>query len=183
VLVVLGVWRGVGGASLTGQLQLLVAVSCYGVAMNLSRRLMVSSSISPIQLSAAQTLMSSLQLLILAPLLSGAPPAPAALPWSTIGSVAALGVLGTGLAFALNFHVISVAGVTTGSMVTYLPPVVAAIAGVILLKEHLSWHEPVGGMIVLAGVGIAQGVFTRRKRPTPPEAQPSDVQPSDARAG
>jgi drug/metabolite transporter (DMT)-like permease len=164
VLVVLGVWHGVGGGSLVGQLQLLVAVSCYGIAMNYSRRIMTSSSITPLQLSAGQTMMSTLQLAIIAPLLNGAPPDPTGLPWRSIGSVAALGILGTGLAFVFNFHVISVAGVTTGSMVTYLPPVIAAIAGVLVLKEHLSWNEPVGGVIVLAGVGVAQGVFGRLRR-------------------
>src|SRR4051812_29020629 len=34
VLVVLGVWNGVAGASLLGQLMLLGAVTCYGIAFN-----------------------------------------------------------------------------------------------------------------------------------------------------
>jgi hypothetical protein len=49
-------------------------------------------------------------------------------------------------------------------MVTYLPPVVAAVAGVTLLGEHLSWNQPVGGLIVLAGVGVAQGLAARAIR-------------------
>jgi drug/metabolite transporter (DMT)-like permease len=52
-------------------------------------------------------------------------------------------------------------------MVTYLPPVVAAVAGVVLLNEHLSWYQPVGGVIVLLGVGVSQGLVglvTRRAR-------------------
>jgi drug/metabolite transporter (DMT)-like permease len=163
VLIVLGAWHGVGGASLVGQLQLLVAVACYGVAINYSKWIMTRWDVSPLQLSAGQTVLSTLQLLVAAPLLAGAPPAPADLPLSALGSIAALGVLGTGLAFALNFHVLRTAGVTTGSMVTYLPPVVAAVAGVSLLGEHLSWNQPVGGVIVLLGVGVAQGVLTRRQ--------------------
>jgi drug/metabolite transporter (DMT)-like permease len=167
VLIVLGVWHGVGGSSLVGQFQLLVAVSCYGVAMNYSRRIMTRWTISPLQLSAGQTLMSTLQLLIVAPLIAGAPPAPSSLSLGVLGSIAALGVLGTGVAFALNFHVIRTAGVTTGSMVTYLPPVVAAVVGVVLLREHLTWNQPLGGIIVLAGVGISQGMLARLRKAGP----------------
>jgi drug/metabolite transporter (DMT)-like permease len=181
VLVVLGVWNGLGGSSLTGQLELLIAVSCYGVAMNYSRHIMATSRISAVQLSTGQTLMSTLQLAIVAPVLSGAPPSPADLSWRTIGSVAALGVLGTGLAFALNFHVINTAGVTIGSMVTYLPPVVAAAAGVAVLGEHLTWNEPVGGLVVLAGVWLARAPSTRR-RPDVPAPPPTVAVAGDAAA-
>jgi drug/metabolite transporter (DMT)-like permease len=40
VLVVLGPWHGVGGASLTGQLMLFGAVTCYGIAFNYIRWIM-----------------------------------------------------------------------------------------------------------------------------------------------
>src|SRR5690242_11700239 len=102
VLVVLGVWHGLGGSSLVGQFELFVAVACYGVAMNHSRRIMTSTDISPFQLSAGQLIMGTLQLLIVAPLLAGAPPSPGSLTWKPVVSLAVLGVLGTGLAFALN---------------------------------------------------------------------------------
>jgi drug/metabolite transporter (DMT)-like permease len=159
VLVVLGVWHGVGGSSFTGQLLLLAAVTCYGIAFSYARWIMSRWSVTSLQLSAGQTLMSTLHLLVVAPLVAGAPPAPSSLSIEVLGSVAALGVLGTGVAFALNFHVVRVAGVTTGSMVTYLPPVVAAAAGVVVLGEHLTWNQPVGGLVVLAGVGAAQGLL------------------------
>ncbi len=181
VLVVLGAWHGLGGSSLVGQLELLIAVSAYGVAMNYSRWIMVSTDLSSFQLTGGQLLMGTLQMLIVAPILAGAPPSPASLSWAPIVSIAVLGVLGTGLAFALNFHVIRTAGVTTGSMVTYLPPVVAAIAGVVLLNEHLSWNQPVGGVVVLAGVGVAQGLLTRlaprRRRAGPTAGEPAPRSP------
>jgi len=165
VLVVLGVWNGVAGSSLGGQLMLLCAVTCYGVAFNYTRWLMQHFEISPFQLSAGQLIMSTLHLVVAAPLIAGLPPAPAAMgPRVWIG-VLALGVFGTGIAFALNYHVVQTAGVTTGSMVTYFPPFVAAVAGTVFLGETLTWHQPVGGLIVLAGVGISQGLLTVRRRP------------------
>lgn len=162
VLVVLGVWNGVGGSSLAGQLMLLGAVTCYGIAFNYTRWLMRRFDISPFQLSAGQLIMGTVHLLVAAPLIAGLPPAPAGLPARVWISIVALGVFGTGIAFALNYHVVQTAGVTTGSMVTYFPPFVAALAGVLFLGERLAWHQPVGGLIVLAGVGISQGLLSRR---------------------
>ncbi|MEV0129119.1 DMT family transporter [Dactylosporangium sp. NPDC050688] len=161
VLVVLGVWNGVGGSSLTGQLMLLGAVTCYGIAFNYTRWLMKHFELSPLQLSVGQLTMSTLQLLVAAPLIAGAPPSPLSHSPRVYLAVVALGVFGTGIAFALNNHVVRVAGITTGSMVTYLPPFVGAIAGVVVLHEHLTWNQPVGGIIVLCGVGISQGLFVR----------------------
>ncbi|MET7419273.1 DMT family transporter [Dactylosporangium sp. NPDC005555] len=161
VLVVLGVWNGVGGSSLAGQLMLLGAVTCYGIAFNYTRWLMKNFELSPLQLSVGQLSMSTLQLLVAAPLIAGAPPSPLSHSPRVYLAVVALGVFGTGIAFALNNHVVRTAGITTGSMVTYLPPFVGAVAGVVVLHEHLTWNQPVGGIIVLCGVGISQGLFVR----------------------
>jgi drug/metabolite transporter (DMT)-like permease len=162
VLVVLGVWHGVGRASLLGQLMLLGAVSCYGIAFNHIRWIVRRWPESPLALSAGQLLTATVELAVLAPLIAGAPPSPAALPLKVIGSLVALGALGTGLAFVLNFHVVRAAGVTTASTVTYVTPVIAAAAGILLLGERISWNQPVGGCIVLAGVAVSQGVLARR---------------------
>jgi drug/metabolite transporter (DMT)-like permease len=160
VLVVLGVWHGVGGASLSGQLMLLGAITCYGVAFNYVRWIMKHYQASPVALATGQLSMSTVELVLLAPLIAGLPPAPWRLSGAVLWSVLALGVLGSGIAFALNFHVVRVAGVTTASMVTYLPPVIGAGAGVLVLHEQLTWNQPVGGLIVLAGVAVAQSAWT-----------------------
>ena len=78
--------------------------------------------------------------------MAGAPPAPTDLSIEVLGSVLALGALGTGLAFVLNFRVIRVAGASTSASVTYLIPVVATVLGVLVLGEHLSWYQPVGAV-------------------------------------
>jgi drug/metabolite transporter (DMT)-like permease len=167
VLVVLGVWHGVGGASLSGQLMLLGAITCYGVAFNYVRWLMRRYEVSPVLLATGQLTMSTLELAVLAPLVAGAPPTPWRLSGAVLWSVLALGVLGSGIAFALNFHVVRVAGVTTASMVTYLPPVIGAVAGVLVLHEQLTWNQPLGGLVVLAGVAVAQRAWPASARPRP----------------
>ncbi len=166
VLVVLGVWHGLGGSSLVGQFELLIAVSCYGIAMNYSRRIMTSGDMSPFQLTAGQLIAGTLQLARRRAVARRCTARPGSLTWKPIVSIAVLGVLGTGLAFALNFHVIRTAGVTTGSMVTYLPPVVAAVAGVVAARRAPEL-EPAARRPHRAG--------RRRRRPgpgRPPERSP-----------
>ncbi|MGD0122558.1 MAG: DMT family transporter [Candidatus Limnocylindrales bacterium] len=68
-----------------------------------------------------------------------------------------LGAFGSGIAFALNYHVIRAAGPSTASTVTYLTPLVAIAVGVAFLGETVVWHEPAGALVVLLGVAISQG--------------------------
>jgi drug/metabolite transporter (DMT)-like permease len=179
VLVVLGVWRGVGGAELTGQLMCLGAAVCYGVAIPYQRRFLTGLPDSGITVPAGQLLMGLAMMAVVAPLVAGPPPAVTALSPNVLGSVLALGALGTGLAFVLNFRVIAVAGASTSASVTYLLPVVATALGVLLLDERVSWYQPVGAAIVLAGVAVSQGVV-RWPRPSPP-APATTAEPAAAR--
>lgn len=164
VLVLLGAWRGVGGTQLTGQLMCFGAAVCYGFAIPYQRRFLTGRPDSAIAIPAGQLLMATVQLLFIAPFVAGAPTPPAELSVWAIGSVLALGVLGTGLAFVLNFRVIKVAGASTSASVTYVIPVVATVLGVLLLGERLSWYQPVGAAVVLAGVAVSQGVLGGRRR-------------------
>jgi drug/metabolite transporter (DMT)-like permease len=161
VLVLLGVWRGVGGAELTGQLMCFAAAACYGIGVPYQRRFVTARPESGVALAATQLLLATAQLAIVAPLVAGAPPAPTSLSAEVVGSVLALGALGTGLAYVLMFRVIRGAGATTASTVTYVIPLFATLIGVVVLGEHLSWYEPVGGLVVLAGVAVSQGALRR----------------------
>lgn len=168
VLVVLGVWQGVGGATLTGQLMCFGAAFCYGIAIPYQKRFVAGHPGSTLALTTAQLLAATAVLALAAPLLAGAPPAPTTLSPEVIASVAALGMLGTGLAFVLHLRNNRLVGASGASMVTYLIPVFAVLAGVLVLGETLTWFQPVGALVVLAGVAIAQGVV-RLRRPTRPE--------------
>lgn len=175
VLVVLGVWRGVGGAELTGQLMCFGAAMCYAVAIPYQKRFLAHRAGSGVAIVAAQLLVALAMLAIVAPLVAGAPAVLTHLSAEVALSVLALGALGTGVAFALNFRVIRIAGASTSASVTYLMPVVATLLGVLLLGEHLRWNEPVGALVVLLGVGISQGALSRlrprRKAPAPEESR------------
>jgi drug/metabolite transporter (DMT)-like permease len=155
---ILGVWQGVGGSSLAGQLMCLTAAACYGVAIPYTRRFLTPRPESGLAVSASQLLIATVLLGVVAPLAGGGFPAVAELSGPVLASVAALGVLGTGLAFVLHMRNIRLLGASTASMVTYLIPVFAAVIGVVVLGEDLAWFQPVGAAIVLLGVAIAQGV-------------------------
>jgi drug/metabolite transporter (DMT)-like permease len=50
--------------------------------------------------------------------------------------------------------------------VTYVTPVVGVALGILILGEHLTWNEPVGAAVVLAGILLTQQrvrLFTRRQ--------------------
>ncbi len=168
VLIVLGVWQVGAGSSLIGQLLCLTAAACYGVAIPYQRRFLARRPESGIALAAGQLIVGTLALAVAAPLIAGPPPVPTTLAAPVIASVLALGALGTGLAFALNFRVIRLAGASTSASVTYLLPIVATLLGIAVLGEHLTWYQPVGVAVVLAGVAISQGVLAVRRRPAVP---------------
>jgi drug/metabolite transporter (DMT)-like permease len=174
VLTVLGVWQGVGGAQLTGQLMCFGAAACYGLAIPYQKKFVAGHAASGLSLSAVQLLIATAQLAIVAPLFAGAPPAPTGLSLDVIASVLALGALGTGLAFVINMRNIRVVGATTASTVTYLIPIVSTVIGVIALGEGVTWYQPVGALIVLLGVAVSQGLLGGRVRRDPePMRQPA----------
>jgi len=42
--------------------------------------------------------------------------------------------------------------------------VVGVVLGVLVLGESVHWYEPVGGIVVIAGIVISQGGLRRRER-------------------
>jgi drug/metabolite transporter (DMT)-like permease len=159
VLVVLAPWQGIGGGSLLGALACIGAATCYGLAFPYLRRHVSGRPESAVAISAVQVTLGGLLLLLVAPLGSLPHELPGVEAWL---SMLALGALGTGFAYVLNFNVVRMAGAQTGSMVTYLVPVFAVVFGVAILNESLSWHEPAGGALIIAGVALAQRRPARR---------------------
>jgi drug/metabolite transporter (DMT)-like permease len=153
VLVVIGVWRGFGQGQLLGISACVVAVMCYGVGFPYARRHLSQGEEPPVSLAAGQVLCGTLQLAPFALFLGHVHHHP---PTSSILGLLCLGVLGTGVAYILNFHVVSNAPATVASSVTYLTPVFAVIVGVAFLNERLTWYEPVGALLILTGAAIAQ---------------------------
>jgi drug/metabolite transporter (DMT)-like permease len=158
VVVLLGPWQGLGGPSLLGTLLCLGPGVCYGVAFTYTRRQLSGRPEPLTSLAAAQVLLGTLQLAVVTPFFSSAPSHITLKIW---GCILALGALGTGLAYVLSYDIIGRAGATTASLVTYVVPLFATFFGVVLLSEGLSWNEPVGAAVIIAGAAVSQGVLRR----------------------
>jgi drug/metabolite transporter (DMT)-like permease len=175
ILVVVGVWEGLGAGEWTGIAACLGAVTCYGIAFPYSRRHLAGLPDSGVSLAAGQVLLGAAVLLPFA-LVSG-PPGPIAA--GPVLGLLGLGALGSGIAFAINYQVVRAAGPSTASTVTYLTPLFAVVVGAAFLGEHVTWYEPVGGAVVLFGVAVSQGrvravaaaVARRSRRPGPDLAE------------
>lgn len=66
-----------------------------------------------------------------------------------------LGILGSGFAFILSYHLIHAIGPTRSSMVTYLFPLGGVILGVSFLGEQLTWQLLTGAVLILASIAVA----------------------------
>jgi drug/metabolite transporter (DMT)-like permease len=93
---------------------------------------------------------------------------------TVVASIAILGLLGTGVAYALNYQIITSDGATAASTVTYLLPVVAVILGVAVLGESITALTAAGIVLILAGVAVM------RRRDQPP-ADPARRSAASAR--
>ena len=159
VMVVLGIWQGVGENQLTGVIALLIAVTCYGISFPYTVRNIIPLGLKPEAAATTQLIMAAITLLpfYLFDGISQDYYRPA-----TLLAMLALGILGSGVAYIWNFSIIAAAGSSIASSVTYLTPVVAIIVGWVFLGEALSWYEPVGALLVIIGAAISQGRFNRK---------------------
>jgi drug/metabolite transporter (DMT)-like permease len=69
----------------------------------------------------------------------------------SIAAVAVLGIIGTRIAYVLNYQLITSEGATIASTVTYLLPAVAIVLGVLVLSESVTAPMLTGIALVLAG--------------------------------
>ncbi|MFH9855918.1 DMT family transporter [Streptomyces althioticus] len=153
VLTVLGAWQGFHGLDARGTGLALLASLSYPVGWIYVRRTLAGSSASHLSLTGGQLLLATVQLAVVTPLFTSVPSGLAVGPLLVI---AALGTLGTGLAVLVQYGIVAEVGPTTGQMVTYFVPVIAAAAGILLLGETLTWSTPVGAAVVLAGAALTQ---------------------------
>lgn len=153
VLVVLGIWTGIASGQAMGVLAILLATVGYGYALPYYKRNIVPLDYPPISLMALQVAISALQI---APFAMFNLELRSSITPQIIFVALMLGGFGSGIAYVLHYQVTARAGAAIASTVTYVTPIVAAVAGVTLLKEELHWYEFAGATIVVLGVVISQ---------------------------
>jgi drug/metabolite transporter (DMT)-like permease len=177
VVVIMQPWEAAGRPDLIGFGMTLVAGASYGFGWTYNRRSLGHVDFGGLSMPAALLLVGAVMMVPVLAIWWWTQRATLATPWSlhesTTGGSAlvpvlatlALGLVGTGLAYMLQFDVVRAAGATVSTTVTYLIPVVSVLLGVIVLGERLAWPQLLGAAIVL-GSAVVVG-WPRRARSAP----------------
>ena len=153
-------WRTASGLISAGGLECLIASVSYAVSYIYMDRFLARRGVSAIVLSACQ-LGAAAVLLAVALGVWGVrvPPVTGA----SVAALLVLGIIGTGLAYVLNYQIIFREGATVASTVTYLLPVVAIVLGFLVLHENITLTTLAGIALILAGTALARaGLWKHR---------------------
>lgn len=142
-----------GAIDTLGALYCLLAAVSYGVSYQYLSRFLAPRDLSPTVLSAGQLVAASGLTALALPLDTAGVPGWAPGPWAAL---AVLGVVGTGLAFVVNYALIRSEGAVGASVVTYLVPVASVGLGFVVLGETLPAWTVAGVAGVLAGVWLSR---------------------------
>lgn len=177
VLVIAEPWNLDGRPHPLGFALVVLAASSYGLGWTYNRRTLADADLGGLAQPTAMLLCGSIAMVpvllgwwLLSPQNPSTPwsPAPAgelsdAYPmWLSIGAVVALGVIGTGIAYAFQFDVVRAAGPVVSSTVTYVIPMVSVLLGVLVLGERLGGAQLVGFVIVLTAALLVNRVPRRQ---------------------
>lgn len=178
VALLIGVDLGGSSYALLGGIAVALAGLGYAIGSFVVKRSAVS--LEPIGLAAATMTASAV---LTAPL--AAIGAPDALPsLDTVGAMLALGLVGTGVAFAIFNTLIVTIGPARVALVTYIAPVFAVFYGSTLLGETVSAATLAGLVLIVGGSWIAAGQGLsrpgRRPRPVPAHAGGGPAGPAEA---
>ncbi len=181
VLVIAQPWQSAGRPDLLGFGFTLVAGVSYGVGWTWVRKHLSKGDLGGLQLPAALLLVASGQMVIVLSVWWMLHRETVSAPWSPtpeatggwaqpVLALLALGILGTGVAYLLQFDVVRAVGQHVGSLVTYLIPVVSVGLGYLLLGERLGVWQLVGAAVILSAAAVVARPDRRRDNHLPEQA-------------
>ena len=147
------------GSSITGEIALLGAAFSYACGAVYSRRNV--RSLAPMIPAAFQVTFAALITGTLALVVEH--------PWTArpdlqaIFSILWLGILGSGVAYLFVFRLFAHWGATRTTLVAYLLPPVGIVLGFLVLKEPVDARLILGTALVIAGIGLVNSRFGRRR--------------------
>jgi drug/metabolite transporter (DMT)-like permease len=171
VALLLGVDAPGGTSAVVGGLLVVLATLGYGIgAWFLKRRL---PGVQPVGAVGATSAATALMVLPFA-----AFQVPDHAPGiDAVGSLVALGVLGTGLAFVFFYSLVASEGPAKASLVAYVAPAFSVVYGVTLLDERFTAATAAGLVLIVGGSWVAaEGRLPGRRRvKAPVEVEAADV--------
>ena len=144
-----------GGGQLVAQLAVIAATLAYAVNAVYTKRL---PQIDTLVVATGSLLIGTVMLTPVALLLEQ--------PWRQVPgldavlAVLVLGVFSTGLATWVYFRVVSDCGPGFLSIINYMIPAVAFVAGVAFLDEPAAWSQFAGLLVICAGIFLSQSRAT-----------------------
>ena len=144
-----------------GKIAILGAAICYSFAGIYGRRL----SRHPTSVAATGMLVAS-SIIMLPVALIVESPLEASPDMASLGSLLAMALVSTSVAYLIYFHILAKAGATNLLLVTFLVPVSAVMLGIVILGERLSQNAIIGMILIFTGLacvdGRVFGLFKRR---------------------
>ncbi|MEO5884372.1 MAG: DMT family transporter [Candidatus Limnocylindrales bacterium] len=147
------------GSSIQGELALLGATVSYAAGAVYSRR----------NVRGLPAMVPAVFQVSFAALITGTIAIVLEHPWTATPDLQAifailwLGILGSGLAYLLVFRLFANWGATRTTLVAYLIPVVGIALGYVFLQEPLDPRILIGTALVIAGIGLVNSRFGRRR--------------------
>jgi drug/metabolite transporter (DMT)-like permease len=152
------VWKDLSGLRTLSEgalapLAVLAATLLYGISANFTKKYLVG--VDSLAIATGSMIGAAIVLLPFAFAYWPATPV-SSLAW---GSVIALGIACTGIAYIVYFHLISTAGPARAVSVTFLVPIFGILWGVLFLDEALTPTMLAGCAVVIVGTMLASGVL------------------------
>ena len=159
VVVLLGVDLSGSGAALLGGGAIVLAGLGYAIGGFIAKRRLADAE--PLSIAAAVMAASTV---LLAPV--GLATAPGSLPGiGPLAAVAALGLVGTGVAFAIFYSLIEMVGPARTFIVTYIAPAFAVGYGAWFLSERVTVATIAGLTLIVGGSWLAAGGVSGAEEP------------------
>ena len=140
-----------GGKALAGCVALVLSAFFAAYSNVLVKA--YGKNLEPAILAAGQMFFGLIPLMVIGLLLEGNP---LAFRWTPMALVSLLylAVVGSVIAFLLYYWLVHNMDVTKSMMIALVTPVVAVVLGMVVLGEELSWRTIVGGLMIMAGIGL-----------------------------
>lgn len=151
VLLIFSPWNLGADIASWGGLACLVAAASYGVSYVYIGHFLAKRELGVIRMAAGQLICATVLSFALVPFFGWPTPR---LEVAPVLAVLVLGVLGTGLAYLLNYRIITDDGPTAASVVVYLLPVVSVLLGALALGERLEIQVLAGMAVILLAAAL-----------------------------
>lgn len=151
-----------GSIDSVGAVFCLLAALSYAISYLYISRFLTPRHLTPTVLSTGQIMAATVLTAATLPFDPTGLPPWSARPWLAL---AALGALGTGLAYVINYALIRTEGPVGASVVTYLIPVTSLGLGFLVLDETVPALSLVGVVVILLGIRAARDKTDRAQAP------------------